>query len=262
MKLDALVLAGGKAGPADPLRELARGGFKALLSIGGKPMAQWVVDALAASPRIARIVLVGLPPDAPVHHPSIAARLPDHGSLLGNILAGAEWILRDNPKAELMVTASSDIPAITPDMVTWVVDTARKTEDDLYYVVVSKEVMEARFPGSGRSFVRLRDCTLCGGDLHIIRLSRTPDTRFWEKIHAARKSPVRQAALVGVDALALLVLGRLTLAQAECRVSRRMGIRGRVLVSPYAELGMDVDTPHQYALVRNAIEKRSPAPTS
>jgi molybdopterin-guanine dinucleotide biosynthesis protein A len=262
VKLDALVLAGGKAGSGDLLRGLARGGSKALLPIGKKPMAQWVVDALAASPRIARIVVVGLPPDAPVHHPSIAARLPDHGSLLTNILAGAEWILRNNPTTELAVTASGDIPAVTPDMVTWVVDAARKTENDLYYVVVPKEVMEARFPKSRRSFVCLRDYTLCGGDLHIIRLSRTPDARFWGKIHAARKSPLRQAALVGVDTFALLVLGRITLAQAECRVSRRIGLRVRALVSPYAELGMDVDTPHQYALVRNAIEEWSLTPSS
>jgi CTP:molybdopterin cytidylyltransferase MocA len=220
-------------------------------------MVQWVVDALAASARIARIVVVGLPPDAPVHHPSIAARLPDHGSLLENIRAGAEWIVANDPEAQLAVAASGDLPAVTPDMVTWVVDSARQTEDDLYYVVVSREVMETRFPDSGRTYLRFRDCILTGGDLHVIRLSTIPDARLWEKIHAARKSIVRQALLIGADTLLLLALRRLTLAQAERRVSRRTGLRGRAIVSPYAELGMDVDTPHQFEMIQHALEKRN-----
>jgi hypothetical protein len=220
-------------------------------------MVQWVVDALAASPRIARIVVVGLPPDAPVHHPSIAARLDDHGSLLENIRAGAEWILSNNPGAPLAVAASGDLPALTPDMVTWVVDAARQTEADLYYVVVPKEVMEARFPGSGRSYVRFRDGSVTGGDLHVIRLSIVPDSPFWEKIYAARKNIFRQAALLGVDTLTLLALRRLTLAQVEDRLSRRIGLRGRVIVSPYAELGMDVDTPRQFTMIQNFMERRT-----
>jgi GTP:adenosylcobinamide-phosphate guanylyltransferase len=255
--LDALVLGGGSAGTKDPLHRLARGGAKALIPIGGKPMAQWVVDALAASPRIARIVVVGLPPDAPVHHPSIAARLPDHGSLLDNIRAGAEWIVSSHPGAQLAVAASGDIPAITPDMVTWLVDAVRQTEDDLDYVVIPREVMESRFPGSGRSYIHFRDGIFTGGDVHVLRLSIGTDDRFWKAIHAGRKSIIRLAALLGVDTLALLALRRLSLAEVERRVSRRIGLRGRAIVSLYAELGMDVDTPRQFAIIQDAMERRN-----
>lgn len=262
MKLDALVAAGGKLRRGDPLYAQAPDGFKALLPIGGKPMVQWVVDALAASPRVGKIVLVGLPEDSPVRHPAITARLPEQGSLFRNIRAGGEWILNNNPAAQLAISASSDLPAITPEIVNWVVDAADRSEYDLYYVVIPKETMEASFPDSRRSFVHLRDCTLCGGDLHILRLSILPNASFWEGMHAARKSILRMAVLLGMDTLFGLAFRMLTLAEARRRVSERIGIRGRAIVSPFAELGMDVDTPHQYDLVRNAIERRSLIQTS
>jgi len=257
VKLDALVAAGGKLRRGDPLHAQAPDGFKALLPIGGKPMAQWVVDALAGSPSVGKIVLVGLPDDAPVRHPAIAARLPEHGSLFRNIHAGGEWILRNNPASQLAIAASGDLPAITPEMVNWVVDATRHTASDLYYVVIPKDTMDALFPNSYRSFVRLRDCTLCGGDLHVLRLSLLPNASFWEGMHAARKNVMRMAALLGIDTLFLLACRMLTLAEAQRRVSERIGIRGRAIVSPFAELGMDIDTPHQYDMVRNAIERRS-----
>ncbi len=259
MKLDALVLGGGSTGRSDPLHTIAPGGRKALIVLGGKPMAQRVVEALALSPRIARIALIGLPPDAPVHHPKVAARLPDHGSLLKNIRAGAEWVAGHEPTAPLVVAASADLPAISPEMVSWVVDTARQTEHDLYYVIVPREIMEARFPGSGRAYVRLRDGIFTGGDLHVLRLSSAPGARFWEAVHAARKNILRQAALIGADTLLLLALRRLTLAQLERRISRSAGLRCRAMVSPYAELGMDVDTPHQLAMIEKSMQRWGPS---
>jgi GTP:adenosylcobinamide-phosphate guanylyltransferase len=262
VKLDALVAAGGQLRRGDPLYDQAPDGFKALLPIGGKPMVQWVVDALAASPRVGKIVLVGLPDDAPIRHPAIAARLPEQGSLFWNIRAGGEWILNNNPSAQLIISASGDLPAISPEMVNWVVDAAGRTEDDLYYVVIPKETMELSFPDSRRSFVHLRDCTMCGGDFHVLRLSLLPNASFWEGMHAARKSILRMAALLGMDTLFLLVFRMLTLAEAQRRVSARIGIRGRAIVSPFAELGMDVDTPHQYDLVQIAVERRSLVQTS
>jgi molybdopterin-guanine dinucleotide biosynthesis protein A len=254
--LDALVLAGGKVRRGDPLFALAPDGFKALLPIGGKPMVQWVVDALAASPRVGRIVLVGLPDDAPVRQSAIAARLPDRGSLFLNIQSGAEWILRNRPAAPLVVAASGDLPAITPEMVTWVVDAACRSDYDLYYVVISKETMESSFPGSRRSFVHLRDCTLCGGDLHILRLSLLPKAGLWERMHAARKSVLRMAAWIGAGTLLRLAFRLLSLEGAQHRVSRRIGMRGCAIVSPFAELGMDIDTSRQYTMVRNTLERR------
>ena len=47
--MDVVVLAGGKAGPEDPLYPYIQDKSKALVEIAGKPMAQWVLDALSGA---------------------------------------------------------------------------------------------------------------------------------------------------------------------------------------------------------------------
>ena len=49
----------------------------------------------------------------------------------------------------------------------------------------------------------------------------------------------------------------LTLEKAETIVSKRLSIKGRVIVCPYAEVGMDVDKPHQLAIMRADLAKRA-----
>jgi len=65
---------------------------------------------------------------------------------------------------------------------------------------------------------------------------------------------VRQAALLGFDTLFLLLLRQLALSEAERLISRRLGVRGRALLTPYAAMGMDVDKPNQYELLKAALE--------
>ena len=65
--MDAIITAGGIPEPEDPLYEYTQGISKALLNIAGKPMVQWVLDAVGNSEKIDRIVIVGLEPDSGIH---------------------------------------------------------------------------------------------------------------------------------------------------------------------------------------------------
>lgn len=66
-------------------------------------------------------------------------------------------------------------------------------------------------------------------------------------------------ALLGYDTLLNIILHRLSLADAERVLSKRIGIRGKVLISPYAELGMDVDKPNQLEMLRADLARTSRA---
>ena len=61
--MDAIVMAGGIPQPEDPLYEYTQGEPKALLDIAGKPMIQWVLDAISGSESVERVVLISLPED-------------------------------------------------------------------------------------------------------------------------------------------------------------------------------------------------------
>ena len=48
-------------------------------------------------------------------------------------------------------------------------------------------------------------------------------------------------------------LGLLPVTWAQDRIRARLGVRGRVLICPHAEAGMDVDRPDHFAVVTQAL---------
>lgn len=256
--MDAVVIAGGIPKLGDPLYDKTQGAHKALLNIGGKPMIQWVLDALEGANKIQHLVVIGLPNTGDLKSTKIGATIPSQGDLLENVKSGILKVLDFNPNPQRVMVVSSDIPTITPDMVNWLVDTAEETEHDAYYNVITRQVMEARFPNSNRSYVKLKDVEVCGGDMNVLNSDLvTQNVELWKKIVDARKSAFKQASLIGVDNLVLFLLRRIDLDGAVKRVSKRLHIKGRALRCPYAEIGMDVDKPHQFEIVCADLENDS-----
>lgn len=249
--MQAIITAGGVPHPEEPLYEYTQGKPKALVDVAGKPMAQWVLDALCDSPAIEEIVLIGLTEESGVQCDKISAYLPSQGGILENIRAGVEKVVEQHPETRHVLVASSDIPAITAETVDWLVGEAMQSDHDIYYSVVSRQVMEKRYPNSNRSYTHLKEAEVCGGDMNVIRaLTVTKNEELWKKIIDARKSVLKQASLIGFSTLLLLLLRRLDLESGVKRVTERLDITGRVLFSPYAEIAMDVDKPHQLGILR------------
>jgi GTP:adenosylcobinamide-phosphate guanylyltransferase len=220
-------------------------------------MIQWVLDAIGHAGKIERVVIVGLSEESGVTCAKPTEFVPGQGGLLQNIRAGVEHALALNPGAHHVLTVSSDIPAITSEMVDWTVSTCQETDHDLYYNVITRQVMEARYPNSRRSYTRLKDIEVCGGDMNVIRAKTvTANEALWERIIAARKNVFKQAALVGYDTLLLLLLRQMSLESGVTRVTKRLDVTGRVIFCPYAEIGMDIDKPHQLEILRADLARR------
>jgi GTP:adenosylcobinamide-phosphate guanylyltransferase len=261
--MDAIVIAGGIPGPDEPLYPFTQGAPKALLDVAGKPMAQWVMDALDRAQTIDRIVVVGLDEGSGIHSSKIAAFIASEGTILLNIRCGVKKVLEINPAAGHVAVVSADIPGIQPEHVDWVVRTSMQTDEDVYYNVITRQVMETRYPGSKRSYTRLKDVEVCGGDLNVVRtMTVTGNDELWERIIAARKNVFKQAALLGYDTLLLLLLRQITLEGAIRKVTKRVNLTGRALVCPYAEIGMDIDKPHQLELMRADLSRRAAPPAA
>lgn len=255
--MDAIVTAGGIPQSGDPLYTYSNGDSKALIDVAGKPMVQWILDALGNSKKVDRVIVIGLTPKSgltckkPLHY------ISNQGRMLANIVAGVNKALELNRKTEYVLLVSSDIPALKGEMVDWLVNTAMKTKDDLYYGVCPREVMEARYPTSNRTYTRLKDMEVCGADVNIIHVSMTTDhLDTWEQLIGNRKSPLRQAAVIGWDTLYQLFTRQFTLQALVERASQRIGIKGRVLIWSQAEPCMDVDKPHQLEIMRADLAKQ------
>jgi hypothetical protein len=68
--------------------------------------------------------------------------------------------------------------------------------------------------------------------------------------------------LIGFDTLLLFALGQLSIAGAMKAAKRGLGVNGRAVICPHPEMGMDVDKPHQYELVKQDLESRARAEAS
>ncbi len=254
--IDALVLAGGIPSEGQPLYPLTRGQPKALLPVAGKSMIQWVLDALAASKRVRRAVVVGM--DGGLRYPRELIYVSNHGGMLDNLSAGAKKIMELDPRADRILIISSDIPTVTGPQIDWVIEQTLAANDDFSYCVIERQPMEGLFPGCRRTFFRFRDKEVCGGDLAVISTRLfSMDAGIWQRLTEARKSRWRTAATIGFDVLILFLLRRLSLDDAVRRASRRVNVRGRAINCPHPELGMDVDKPFQRDLVEDLLRRRS-----
>jgi GTP:adenosylcobinamide-phosphate guanylyltransferase len=256
--MDAIVTAGGIPQPDELLYPYTQGKPKALVDINGKAMVQWVLDALGEAKHVENVVLIGLTEESGVTCSKPIWFIPNKSSMIENIIAGIKKVLEINPAATRTVLVSSDIPAITPEMIDWEVEITSSKDVDLCYSLVKREVMEARYPGSKRTFTRMKGMKVCTGDMNVLRTSViSANVEVWERLVAARKNPLKQAAIIGYDTLFLAALGIITVDKALDMATKRLHMTGAVIMCPYAEVGMDVDKPVQLEMVREDLARRA-----
>ena len=135
--MHCIVTAGGLPGPEDPLYPYTQGKPKALLDMGGRTMLERVMDALQNSKYVETIVLVGLEGDMGMQFKRpIDKYLPDHGSLVGNVLAGVNWLREEYPDMKSVLFSTSDLPALTAANVDSFVEICEPFDKGVYYIFV------------------------------------------------------------------------------------------------------------------------------
>ena len=220
---------------------------KSLLSIHGKPMVEYVADALRSSSLIGNISISG-PEDL------LKARLGtkvdyyvgDKGTLFENIKAGVKPF--DNDKLVLVVT--SDIPMVSGDMITDFIRRSLEKEGDFCYPIINKKQNEEQFPGVERTYVRLKEGTFTGGNVFLLNPAVIQTCEeFAIKLLQFRKQPWKTARLLGFRFLLGLLLGTLSIKQVEERFGELLQIKAAAIKVDYPEIGNDVDKPSDVEMV-------------
>lgn len=249
--MDCVITAGGVPSPEDSLYRYTQGGAKAELTIEGRTMLEWVVGALQAASQIGEIVVVGLGDDRgmnfarPVHH------LPNQGSLIANVIAGIKWLRENKGVTGPVMLSSSDIPALQGHMVDNFLDMCRPFDRSVYYNFVTKQVLEARYPHSNRTYVKLKGLEIAGGDLLLVQSDLAySHYELWEALINGRKHAWKLARIVGLRMLLKLLTRRLSLDDIEKATERILGNRAKILLNPHAEIAMDVDKAGQFELLQ------------
>ena len=254
--INCVIMAGGLPEPGEPLYEMTQGKSKVLLDMNGRTMLERVVDALQAAQSIGEIVVVGLGSDLGMTFQKPVYHVTDHGSLLKNALAGIAKMRELHPETNLVLLCSADIPTITPEIVDDFIEKCAPFDKGMVYNFVDKATLEARFPHSNRTYVKLKDALIAGGDMTLIQADLSDTNRhIWEALTNARKHAWQLARVVGFRFLFKFLLRQLSLSYIEDAAYRITGRPCQVMLNPHAEIAMDADKPEQVELLRADIER-------
>lgn len=253
MQYDAIILAGGEN--TSDLKKVAPYDNEALIIIGNYPMIYYVYQTLRSSKQINRIAVSG-----PVE--ALKTILPrderlvfvNGGENAIESFAYAMKALEKNGVSSKVLIMPTDIPFITVEAVEDFLRRCEASDADFYYPVTSREVNEKKFPGVQRTYVRLQEGTVTGGNLFLIRSSIVDKTlEMGTKLVERRKNPLAMAKLFGFSLVFKYCLGRLSIDMVEKRFYKVLGITGKGIISPYAEVGVDVDKPSDLALAQDKL---------
>lgn len=252
----AVILAGGKIGPENQLWIESNGLPKSMISVGGKPMIQWVLDAVNKANSVEYIIITGLDDISSLKSEKPVAHIPDQGGIFENLASASALILKEVPGTEYFLSISADIPLITDEIIEAVIAENQKPGFDVIYNIVEQNVMEAAFPGVKRTYMRFRDGRFCGADMHLM------NTKAIQKLMSLgfvqfRKRPFKLISIVGFGSIFRMIFFPPTLANAGRVVNRRCGISGYPVIGTHPEIAMDVDTLQHLEIVREKLLERN-----
>ena len=229
--VEAVILAGGEI-KGRPER------LKATMPFFGRALVQPVIDALSASSNVERSFVV----------------MPEgeSGALAGEFLlvpSDAASTFVDNIARGLSactagraLLVSCDVPYLTPEAVEDFLARCREIEADVCYPVIRREDIERAAPGSRRTYLRTLDGVLTGGNIALVKpAALLANLSLLEKVYHSRKSVWLLARTLGFGFLVKLAVGRLSIAEIEARCSKLLGAEARAVVTPFAEIGIDMD---------------------
>jgi GTP:adenosylcobinamide-phosphate guanylyltransferase len=250
VKVDAVVLAGGDGAVIDPTVAI-----KGLVPVAGKPMVEWVVDAMRASESIGEIAVVvptaeGLGPWVD----KVDKLVISNGSFIDNLVAGVDSFRNDR---SVLVT-TGDVPALTSEAIDDYVARSLAARADFSYPLVAKEDMEEQFPGSKRTYIKLSVGWITGGNMMVLSPALVHRNReIGQRLFDTRKSPVKMARIIGLPFIAKLITGRLDPTDVEKKMGELLGGSCAAIYTDQASIGADVDKPVDVIVAERVLFARN-----
>jgi molybdopterin-guanine dinucleotide biosynthesis protein A len=208
----------------------------------GKTLIERIVEALAKSKYVSEIIVIAyseglskLPEDKKA---LLKAEIPAGEDLIGRIFTAL-----DEASNEFILIIPVDVPFVDERVIDGFIEECLKEENDAYYPIIKKEVIEEAFPETKRTYGKLKEGTFTGGNLFLIKKSLFyRNRRFIEDIYNARKSAYKMARVAGAKIFLKGIFGTLTVRDAEKRVSKLFeNARLKAVETRFPEIGIDVD---------------------
>ena len=248
---NALILAGTKE--KGPLEIAENVDNKALIMIDGRPMIEYIVDALNNSENIDKILVVGPKNELnPYIGKKVEEILSPGNSILKNMDIGLNYFNSDNS----LLLLTSDIPLITPEAIDEFLEICTKRKAFIGYPIITKERIVKKYPETERTYIKMKEGVFCGGNIVFFK----PDVFFQKKelireLFDNRKSTWKYAKILGLKFILKFLFKTLTLEEVEKRVTDIIGYNSIAVMVSYPEIMIDLDKLSDLKLIRKCLER-------
>ncbi len=247
----AVILAAGR-GPDDPMAKAFGVAHKCTIPVAGKPMLQWVLDALRNGPFAKPFTIV-------IDQPSVLPPQQDIEVMGAQSSAPASAIAAINYLQHFpILVTTGDHPLLTAEMVSHMLNAAEANGADVCVGLATADTINAAYPQTKRTYFNLGGTRVSGCNLFTISSARGLRIfERWQHLEQNRKKPWKLVAAFGLWPIVLFATGFLTPARAFGYMSKKLGITVRPIFLPFAEAAIDVDKPVDHALAEQILRKRS-----
>lgn len=259
----AIVLAGDRS-KSDALARHSAAGCKAMIEIDGVPMVRRVLNALRASRAVCAITLAGPESEALARDTRLAQWVDGgevgwHPPQASPSTSAWQVMQMVEPRRTVLLT-TADHPLLTAEIVDAFARQSLAGGDvDVAVGLAPRALVSEAYPGLRKTVLRFSDGEFCGCNLFAFL---TPEGRraagFWRRIEQQRKKPLVLIGLLGWTAVLRYRLGMLSLEEALARLGKRLGLRIRAVILPYADAAIDVDSIADLRLVAGSLEAAAP----
>jgi CTP:molybdopterin cytidylyltransferase MocA len=258
-QMTALVLAGDRT-KADSLINHSKVGSKAMIDLDGQPMVRRVLNALRSARVIKKIAMSG-PEASEVAKDAELAAWVDAGEIIWTepgispSTSAFQAMQALGPEEPVLLT-TADHPLLTPEIVDAFGRQSLADDVDVTVGLAPHALVLEAYPGIKKTVLRFSDGDFCGCNLFAFL---TPEgrraARFWRRIEQERKKPLVVIGLLGWWAVIRYRLGMLSLEEALAKLSKRLGLRMRAVILPYANAAIDVDSVADLVLVKGSLAR-------
>jgi GTP:adenosylcobinamide-phosphate guanylyltransferase len=233
---------------------------KSMAPVNGTPMLFRVIEALASSGHVSNQILCGPPQSIMDQEPALkeyvtSGRVGWKENQATPSLSAFHAMASLPVEVPLLLT-TSDHALLSPRIVDHFCREACKAELDVAAAVVRHEIVTAAYPHTRRTAYKFRDGAYCSCNLFAFMTPRSRQVpNFWRRVEQQRKNPLRVINILGWMTVFRYLLRDLTLAEVLDRLSRKLGCTAGVVVLPYPEAAIDVDSAEDWRYVQQIAAK-------
>jgi GTP:adenosylcobinamide-phosphate guanylyltransferase len=258
-----LILAGKRDGTLDPLAERAGVSHKCRVPINGKPLLEWVVEAVGPAFPDAKVLIS-------IHDPEVIADLPSVVALQAagrltlcaaqaGIVESVEHAIEQaggNSAFPLLITTADNVLAES-DYLRDVHQAALAGDGDAVVVLSTREAIRAAHPDGQRRFYEFSDAAISNCNVFWLRSPKAlRATEAFREGGQFAKNRARIAKAFGIINLLRFRLGWWTLESAFKAISRRFGVRVIPHITTNGAFAIDVDNERTYGVAELLLKAR------